>query len=439
MAKIKHCFIEPRSKNDMATVMSEFDNKVKSPADGATGAILFAVCRGKASEGIDFADMHGRAVIITGLPFPPRVDPKVNAKINFLDRQKKLVSDSLGGNEWYIQQSSRAVNQAVGRVIRHKDDFGAVIFMDKRFSFRSNIDELPRWAKDFTKTHEKFGSGLKELSQFFKIHINRETKIIEESKEETLTKAYSGRLSNMYEAFQQNEKDLAPQSNSHVESLTSFVDHSEHTPPPSKIARKDTRINLITSLNKVNSPSFTLSPELSPITSKSKEHNFKTPEALKNPRKRIRIIHNSNKTVNNQIVCQEASTNNIANQPHSGVIARRENINCAVLGNGVLKYESAINATKPSSSQSSGKDERIKNCKDYSILLRSSLNSSEYETFKDIIASYRKNCDINLLIDNIGQLLLINHKNLLRGFRVFLNNKDKPVFDKYAAESWFSQ
>ena len=28
------------------------------------------------SEGLDFADVNGRAVIITGLPYPPRMEPK---------------------------------------------------------------------------------------------------------------------------------------------------------------------------------------------------------------------------------------------------------------------------------------------------------------------------------------------------------------------------
>ena len=37
---------------------------------GAGGAIFFAVCRGKVSEGIDFADRHARAVFIVGIPYP---------------------------------------------------------------------------------------------------------------------------------------------------------------------------------------------------------------------------------------------------------------------------------------------------------------------------------------------------------------------------------
>lgn len=38
----------------------------------------------------------------------------------------------LTGDEWYNQQASRAVNQAVGRVIRHRYDYGAIIFCDER-------------------------------------------------------------------------------------------------------------------------------------------------------------------------------------------------------------------------------------------------------------------------------------------------------------------
>ena len=43
-------------------------NAVTLAAKG--GAIFFAVCRGKVSEGIDFADKAGRAVILTGILKP---------------------------------------------------------------------------------------------------------------------------------------------------------------------------------------------------------------------------------------------------------------------------------------------------------------------------------------------------------------------------------
>jgi regulator of telomere elongation helicase 1 len=41
---------------------------------------------------------------------------------------------TISGEEWYVQSAMRAVNQAVGRVIRHKDDYGAIIFADQRFA-----------------------------------------------------------------------------------------------------------------------------------------------------------------------------------------------------------------------------------------------------------------------------------------------------------------
>lgn len=43
-----------------------------------------------------------------------------------------LVVQYLSGQEWYRQQASRAVNQAIGRVIRHRDDFGAIFLCDHR-------------------------------------------------------------------------------------------------------------------------------------------------------------------------------------------------------------------------------------------------------------------------------------------------------------------
>jgi regulator of telomere elongation helicase 1 len=65
----KAAVIEPQDKHEFSAAMSEFYARVNDPR--TKGAVFFAVCRGKVSEGLDFANENGRAVIITGLPYPP--------------------------------------------------------------------------------------------------------------------------------------------------------------------------------------------------------------------------------------------------------------------------------------------------------------------------------------------------------------------------------
>ena len=48
----------------------------------------------------------------------------------------------INGHEWYSQQALRAVNQAIGRVIRHKDDYGAILLCDERFE-RTHFALIP--------------------------------------------------------------------------------------------------------------------------------------------------------------------------------------------------------------------------------------------------------------------------------------------------------
>lgn len=132
------------------------------------GACFLAVCRGKVSEGIDFADADARAVVITGIPYPSVFDPKVSLKKKFLDGQK-TGKKTLSGTEWYNLEAFRAINQAVGRVIRHKDDFGAVLLLDKRFGAPNYSSKLSSWLPTASKFND-FKKSVSSLETFFSQH-----------------------------------------------------------------------------------------------------------------------------------------------------------------------------------------------------------------------------------------------------------------------------
>ena len=100
----QECFVEPKNRAALSKTVSEFRAKVRHSS--RIGACFLAVCRGKVSEGIDFADADARGVVITGIPYPSLFDPKVSLKKKFLDNQKKD-GQTLSGNEWYNLEAFR--------------------------------------------------------------------------------------------------------------------------------------------------------------------------------------------------------------------------------------------------------------------------------------------------------------------------------------------
>ena len=85
-----------------------------------------------------------------------------------ISQMKNILLQGLSGRQWYRQQASRAVNQAVGRVIRHKLDFGAILLCDMRFTYPDAIRQLPAWLRPYVKVYNEFGLVQRDLIQFFR-------------------------------------------------------------------------------------------------------------------------------------------------------------------------------------------------------------------------------------------------------------------------------
>jgi hypothetical protein len=105
---------------------------IKAVDDGQ-GALMFAVFRGNLSEGISFNDEYCRAVVCVGIPYPMFFDAKVQAKMNYNKQRARTERTYMDGDKWYQLCAYRALNQALGRVIRHRHDYGALILLDARF------------------------------------------------------------------------------------------------------------------------------------------------------------------------------------------------------------------------------------------------------------------------------------------------------------------
>jgi chromosome transmission fidelity protein 1 len=104
------------------------------------------------------------------LPSDPR--DRTDA-LSLSDTQKKALAKA-AGRQFYENACMRAVNQSIGRAIRHREDYATIILIDKRYTSTSIQDKLPGWIKaglvniDVTKGGGKFPALMKECGAFFR-------------------------------------------------------------------------------------------------------------------------------------------------------------------------------------------------------------------------------------------------------------------------------
>ncbi|KAJ2850423.1 hypothetical protein IWW36_001913 [Coemansia brasiliensis] len=181
----KEVFIEPQGGSS-----SEFDKLLKAfrshlyksenlGQPSPRGAIIFAVYRGKVSEGIDFSDYFCRTVVNIGIPYPAFKDVQIILKREYNDAHSspKVGIDSrqlLNGSKWYNIQAFRAINQALGRCLRHKNDWGAIIMLESRFSYPWNISQLSKWVRGSLNVYFTLDEAQTYLKAFYQERIHED-------------------------------------------------------------------------------------------------------------------------------------------------------------------------------------------------------------------------------------------------------------------------
>jgi Rad3-related DNA helicase len=78
-------------------------------------------------------------------PYPDIVDPVLKEKMKMMDNS---INGTITGKIYYQNLCMRAVNQSVGRAIRHADDYAAILLLDARYSSDSRVwNGLAGWLK----------------------------------------------------------------------------------------------------------------------------------------------------------------------------------------------------------------------------------------------------------------------------------------------------
>lgn len=116
------------------------------------GGLLLSVIGGKLSEGINFSDALGRGVVVVGLPFPNIQSAQWKAKLEYIEqttttRTGKKEEGKAAAREFYENACMRAVNQCIGRAIRHKGDYSAILLLDRRYRTERIEGKLPGWIR----------------------------------------------------------------------------------------------------------------------------------------------------------------------------------------------------------------------------------------------------------------------------------------------------
>ena len=129
---------------------------------GTRGALLLSVVGGKMSEGINFADGLGRCVVMVGMPFANPSDLTLCERMVHLD-----ASQGAGAGRSTTPPCMKAVNQSIGRAIRHIGDYATIIMADARFAKPAVRKRLPRWIADHVQNAPSFAEAVASIQDFF--------------------------------------------------------------------------------------------------------------------------------------------------------------------------------------------------------------------------------------------------------------------------------
>ncbi|CAF4225276.1 unnamed protein product [Rotaria sp. Silwood2] len=169
----KKIFMEPKRSSDVDTILTNYTKSIKN----GTGGLLFSIVGGKMSEGINFSDELARCVCVVGMPYPNIGSSEMIEKMRYLDsmKLKSTTAGDTAGRAYYENTCWKAINQSIGRAIRHRGDYACLLLIDKRYSKTNIPSKLPHWLANSFHQMNNFNQSSNAIQQFFIRRSNKPT------------------------------------------------------------------------------------------------------------------------------------------------------------------------------------------------------------------------------------------------------------------------
>jgi len=112
--------------------------------------------------------------VIVGLPFANLGSAELKERMKYMKRleetraAKKEPGQKDAAAELYENMCMNAVNQSIGRAIRHRRDWASLILLDRRYASSSIRAKLPKWIGDEITITQGFGQSVKALATFYR-------------------------------------------------------------------------------------------------------------------------------------------------------------------------------------------------------------------------------------------------------------------------------
>ena len=372
ISKIKTIYFDDKKNKQL---IKDFKNNKNR------NSILLSVFRGTSSEGIDFRDEFARMVICVGVPYASIVEEKVQLKKKYLDEiNKTSIIEGLTGKKWYLNDAISNVNQSLGRVLRHINDYGILVCIDERYEYKNIKNLFSNWIRNKCEVVKCINDNFFDsIGQFFneqeqKFKIKEDDNIINKNEKIFMTK-------DDYEEKEENEDNDSDMKDKKINSLfdnafrrpkKEIIYGYEESEDPDDIPNNKDIIN-INEQNDKDNDNNKINEKIDIV------NNFNCEKELDNLKNKYLITSNIKKTI---------LLNKKTNPEHD--IQNDEDINPNILNPNIKKVEENIIQKKE---KKIDKDKSLK-IKEENINIKNELKDFDKQMnnykFDDIISDFNK-------------------------------------------------